>query len=147
MAHGGIVHQARHHEGMHPVFAFFIDSAVILVLGLQPATGGSHDRPGPRRAFIRNFKTRLRHCLFGGQQRILREHIEKSDLLTGEMILGPVVANLRAKLDRKTLYIAKLKRADTVAAIFHAIQSLGGGMTKRAQRTLSGNHHPPHEMY
>ena len=46
MAGGGVVHQARHHKRMHAILSLLIDTAVILVLGLQAAAGGAQNHPG-----------------------------------------------------------------------------------------------------
>jgi|GEM_PF-5864681 len=144
MATGGVVHQLGHNKGMHPVFALFIDHAVIVVLGGQTTAGGAQNHPGPQRQFPGKLKPGLANRLLGGDQCKLSKPVIERHLLAVELAFCVPCMDLAADFDRQPIHIAEIEVANATFPLGHRGQGRGHIKAERIDGPGTGDDNPFH---
>ena len=122
---------------MDAVLPLLIDSAIVLVPGVQATAGRSQDDPRPQAKRALKMQARLLNRLLGGQQGELGELVIEQDLLAVEIGLGRPVVDLSADLDRQAIDIAKIQLRDPAATLAERLQGGGNIVAKRVKRSLN----------
>ena len=121
MAGSGVVHQLGHDERMDAVFAVLVNGAVVLIQRLHPATRSAKNNARRRGQITGEPDARLRDRLARGQEGKLGEPVIQGDLLAVEMILGGIVLNLPADLDRQPVDVANVELPDATTPFAHGL--------------------------
>ncbi len=126
---------------MDAVLALFVDDAVILVLGVQPAARRAQHDAGPGREFARERQAGLRHRLACRDQGELGEPVIKRDLLAVEMIVLVVAAYLRADLHRQAIHVTDVEWTDGTTPLAECLQSCRDVRSQGVDGARPGDRH------
>ena len=145
MACGGVVHQFWNNKGVYAVFTLFIDGAIIVIPRADTAPSGSQNNARCRGQVACKGQTRLANRLFCGQQRELGKAIIKGHLLAVEFRIRIKIAHLTTDFDGQTIHVAKIKRANSTAALAHRLKRLWDIVTKCVDRPCPSDHNTFHD--
>ena len=115
MAGRCVVHQLWNNKGVYAVFPLFIDGAIIVIPRADTAPSGSQNNARCRGQVASKGQARLANRLFRRQKRELGKAIIKGHLLAVEFRIRFKVAHLTTDLNGQTIYVAKIKRANSTA--------------------------------